>query len=104
MGEPVGTSLIQVVSSVSPSLSSLHAGDELASGTDYWQWCRSRILLVLSKNQTVFGRVQEPHDLNPERRAIRVVKLQKLLNEDLVTVNMQTISAIRNTFPLIAEY
>lgn len=70
----------------------------------------------LNKNQSVFGRVQERlGDLNGVLQenllGVRVVKAfvrepaemsrYTVINDDLVTVNMQTISAIRNTFPLI---
>lgn len=70
----------------------------------------------LSRNQKLFGLVQEQlGDLNAvlqdNLRGVRVVKAfarepvelsrYNQLNEDLLQVNMRTISAIRNTFPLI---
>jgi len=70
----------------------------------------------LTKNQKLFGSVQQQlGDLNAVLQenllGIRVVKAfvrqstetarYTRLNDDLITVNMQTISALRNTFPLI---
>lgn len=70
----------------------------------------------LTKNQTFFSRVQEKlGDLNGVLQenllGVRVVKAfarepaemsrYTKINDDLVAVNMQTIRAIRNTFPLI---
>jgi len=110
----VGTSLIQVVQCHPRCHLRNSAGDELAVALITGNGAACRISSrFLSKNQTVFGRVQEQlGDLNAVCKrttgGIRVVKAfvrepaesrYTRLNEDLV--NMQTISAIRNTFPLI---
>jgi ATP-binding cassette subfamily B protein len=117
----IGTSLIQVVGSVCTL--AMIAVILLVMN---WQLAVITLAMVplaailltrfLTKNQKIFGRVQERlGDLNAILQenlfGIRVVKafvrepaeLSRYirLNDELVTVNMQTISEIRNTFPLI---
>ena len=117
----IGTSLIQVVGSVvtlvTISVILLIMNWQLALIT-LAMVPLAAILLAqfLTKNQRLFGRVQERlGDLNGVLQenllGIRVVKAfvrepaemarYTTINDDLVAVNMQTISAIRNTFPLI---
>ena len=117
----IGTSLIQVVGSV-VTLVTISIILLLMN----WQLALITLALVpiagfilaefFSKNGTLFGRVQERlGDLNGVLQenlfGVRVVKAfaresiensrYTRLNNDLVMVSMQTISAIRNTFPLI---
>lgn len=117
----IGTSLIQVVGSV-VTLVTISVILLLMN----WQLALITLAMVplaaillaqfLTKNQRLFGRVQERlGDLNGVLQenllGIRVVKAfvrepaemarYTTINDDLVAVNMQTISAIRNTFPLI---
>ena len=117
----VGTSLIQVVSSVSTL-----AVISVILLVMNWQLALITLAMVpiaaillaqfLTETQTIFGRVQEQlGDLNAVLQenlsGIRVVKAfvrepaetsrYTRINDGLVRVNMQTISAIRNTFPLI---
>jgi ATP-binding cassette subfamily B multidrug efflux pump len=117
----IGTSLIQVVGSV-VTLVTISIILLLMN----WQLALITLALVpiagfilanfFSKNGALFGRVQEQlGDLNGVLQenlfGVRVVKAfaresiensrYTRLNNDLVTVSMQTISAIRNTFPLI---
>ena len=117
----IGTSLIQVVGSVvtlvTISVILLVMNWQLALIT-LAMVPLAAILLAqfLTKNQRLFSRVQERlGDLNGVLQenllGIRVVKAfvrepaemarYTTINDDLVGVNMQTISAIRNTFPLI---
>lgn len=117
----VGTNLIQVVGSVVTLVTIT-----VILVVMNWQLALITLAMVplaaillerfLTKNQKVFGRVQERlGDLNGVLQenllGVRVVKAfvresaemtrYTKINDDLVTVNMQTISAIRNTFPLI---
>lgn len=117
----VGTSLIQVVGSVSTL-----AVISVILLVMNWQLALITLAMVpiaailltqfLIKNQTIFSRIQEQlGDLNAvlqeNLNGIRVVKAfvrepaetsrYTRINDGLVEVNMQTISAIRNTFPLI---
>ncbi len=117
----VGTSLIQVVGSlvtlITISVIVLVMNWQLALIT-LAMVPLAAILLArfLTINQSLFGLVQQQlGDLNAVLQenliGIRVVKAfvresaemsrYTRLNDDLVTVNMQTISALRNTFPLI---
>ncbi len=117
----LGTSLIQVVGSgvtlVTISVIVLMMNWQLALIT-LTMVPIAGILLAqfLRKNQTFFSRVQEKlGDLNGVLQenllGVRVVKAfarepaemsrYTKINDDLVAVNMQTIRAIRNTFPLI---
>lgn len=117
----VGTSLIQVVGSVSTlaviSVIILMMNWQLALIT-LTMVPIAAILLTrfFTKNQIIFGQVQELlGDLNgvlqENLSGVRVVKAfvrepaemsrYIKLNNELVTMNMQTISAIRNTFPLL---
>lgn len=117
----IGTNLIQVVGAVITLVS-------IAIIILLMNWRLALITLALvplaalllarflNKNQKIFGRVQEQlGDLNAILQenlvGVRVVKAfarepaelsrYTKLNDDLVRVNMQTIRAIRNTFPLI---
>lgn len=117
----IGTSLLQVVGSLVTLVT-------IATILLVMNWRLALITLAmvplaaillarfLSKNQSIFGRAQEQlGNLNAVLQenliGIRVVKAfvrepaelsrYTRLNDDLVRVNMQTISAIRNTFPLI---
>ncbi|MBW4649387.1 MAG: ABC transporter ATP-binding protein/permease [Kastovskya adunca ATA6-11-RM4] len=117
----VGTSLIQVVGSVVTLVSVA-----IILLIMNWQLALITLVLVpiaalllanfLVKNQALFGQVQEQlGDLNAVLQenlfGVRVVKAfvrepversrYTKLNDELMAVNMQTISAIRNTFPLI---
>lgn len=117
----IGTSLLQVVSSVVTLVTTA-----VILLLMNWQLALITLALVplaalilarfLIKNQSLFGQVQEQlGDLNAVLQenlsGIRVVKAfvreatemsrYTRLNDDLIRVNMQTISAIRNTFPLI---
>ncbi len=117
----VGTSLIQVVGSlvtlITVTIIILVMNWQLAVIT-LAMVPLAAILLArfLTINQTLFSLVQQQlGDLNAVLQenliGIRVVKAfvresaemsrYTRLNDDLVTVNMQTISALRNTFPLI---
>lgn len=117
----VGTSLIQVVGSlvtlITISVIVLLMNWQLALIT-LAMVTLAAILLArfLTRNQKIFGLVQEQlGDLNAVLQenllGIRVVKAfvresaetsrYTRLNDNLVKVNMQTISALRNTFPLI---
>jgi len=117
----VGTSLIQVVGSlvtlITISVIVLLMNWQLALIT-LAMVPLAAILLArfLTRNQKIFGLVQEQlGDLNAVLQenllGIRVVKAfvresaetsrYTRLNDNLVKVNMQTISALRNTFPLI---
>lgn len=117
----IGTSLIQVVGGA-VTLVSIAVIILVMN----WQLALITLALVplaaillarfLNKNERIFGRVQERlGDLNAVLQenllGVRVVKAfarepselsrYTQINDDLVKVNMQTISAIRNTFPLI---
>lgn len=117
----VGTSLIQVVSSlvtlVTISVIVLVMNWRLALITLVIVPLAALLLArFLTKNQNVFGLVQEQlGDLNAVLQenllGVRIVKAfvrqstetarYTKLNDDLVITNMQTIAALRNTFPLI---
>lgn len=117
----VGTSLIQVVSSlvtlVTISVIVLVMNWRLALITLAIVPLAALLLAqFLTKNQNVFGLVQEQlGDLNAVLQenllGVRIVKAfvrqstetarYTKLNDDLVITNMQTIAALRNTFPLI---
>ena len=117
----IGTSLIQVVGSLVTLIT-------ISTIVLVMNWRLALITLALvpaaalllarfiSKNQRIFSSVQQQlGDLNAVLQenllGIRVVKAfvrqptetarYTQLNDDLVKVNMQTISALRNTFPLI---
>ncbi|MBD2102730.1 ABC transporter ATP-binding protein [Leptolyngbya sp. FACHB-261] len=117
----IGTSLIQVVGSVVTLVSTavilLVMNWQLALITLVMVPLAAVILVrFLSQNQTIFGLAQERlGDLNAVLQenlvGVRVVKAfareatetvrYSQLNNELIRVNMQAISAIRNTFPLI---
>ena len=117
----VGTSLVQVISSIVTLVTTA-----VILLVMNWRLALVTLVLVplaaiilaqfLTKNQKLFGLVQEQlGDLNAVLQenlgGIRVVKAfvretaersrYTRLNDELVTMNMQTIIAIRNTFPLI---
>lgn len=117
----VGTSLTQVVSSVAILVTT-----SIILLLMNWQLALITLALVplagfilaqfLTKNQSIFGQAQERlGDLNAVLQenlaGVRIVKAYvrepiemsryDKINRDLIKVNMQTIAAIRNTFPLI---
>jgi ATP-binding cassette, subfamily B, multidrug efflux pump len=117
----VGTSLTQVVSSVAILVTTA-----IILLLMNWQLALITLALVplagfilaqfLTKNQSIFGLAQERlGDLNAVLQenlaGVRIVKAYvrepmemsryEQINLDLIKVNMQTIAAIRNTFPLI---